>query len=479
MTLNKSRYIHLAIMLILAFGISALPPFGQVTPFGMKAIGVFVSVLYGWIFFDLFWTSIFGFMLIPVLGLNSVAGAIAAGLGNQMLINVLLTMVFAVAIDMAGVTDLIANWMLKRKILRKNPWYLVIGMLLIGAFIGLLGPGMAAIFLLWGITIKVADYCGLKKGDPLLSFMIMMIPVFTMTASFLLPFHGGVLIYAAYLQQVTNVGIPAGSFIIFGVTTVGLIYVLMLLAARFILRLDVSKFMLPESIYEEIENTSSTSKQKVSLVVLIIYIVLLLGASLFTSLPGAAFINKLGVGGISGIATLILAVLNYKGEGYIKFQTVFARVDWNLIFLLSVTYPIADLIKHADAGIMPTIMATVGPIVSQLGAVPFMIASMVILGLVTQVTHNIVLGAMFMPFLLPLCASVGGNMYTLWFILFITLNMAYCTPAGSFQSALVFGHELTERKHAYIYGILLLVATWIVYAVVGIPLGDLVFGGIA
>ena len=40
MTLKKSNYIHLAIMFILAFGISYLPPFGQVTPFGMKAIGV-------------------------------------------------------------------------------------------------------------------------------------------------------------------------------------------------------------------------------------------------------------------------------------------------------------------------------------------------------------------------------------------------------------------------------------------------------
>ena len=163
MILNKSRYIHLAIMLILAFGISALPPFGQVTPFGMKAIGVFVSVLYGWIFFDLFWTSIFGFMLIPVLGLNTVAGAFALGLGDQMIITMLLCMSFALAIDMAGVTDIMANWLLQRKILNKSPWFLVIGILLIGAVIGCFGPAMAAIFLLWSITVKTADFVVSKK----------------------------------------------------------------------------------------------------------------------------------------------------------------------------------------------------------------------------------------------------------------------------------------------------------------------------
>ena len=478
MTLKKSSYIHLAIMFILAFGISYLPPFGQVTPFGMKALAAFISVLYGWIFFDLFWTSIFGFMIIPVLGLNTVAASFAAGLGNQMIINVLLCMAFAVAIDMAGVTDIMANWLLQRKILHKSPWCLVIGILLIGALIGSVGPALAAVFLLWGITIKIANFCGIKKGDPILSFMIMMITVFTMTASFILPFRGSVLIYIAYLMQVTDVGIPTGSFIIYALITISLFYILVILAAKFILRIDASKFVLPEQVLSEIKNAKSTKNQKMSLIVLLIYVVVLLIPSLFTSLPGATFINTLGVGGISAIALLVLGVLNYNGESLISLQKVFARLDWSLFFLLAVTYPIADLLKSADSGIMPTIMATVKPIVATLGAVPFMIVSMIILGLITQVTHNIVLGAMFMPFLLPLCQSIGGNMYTLWFMLFIALNMAYCTPAGSFQAALVFGHDQMERKHAYLYGIMLLIVTFIVYAVVGIPLGNVVFGSL-
>lgn len=35
MILNRSKYVHLLIMFVLAFGISVLPPFGQVTVFGM------------------------------------------------------------------------------------------------------------------------------------------------------------------------------------------------------------------------------------------------------------------------------------------------------------------------------------------------------------------------------------------------------------------------------------------------------------
>lgn len=474
MTLNKGKYIHLAIMFVLTFGISILPPFGQVTVYGMKTIGVFVGVLYGWIAFDLFWSSIYGFIMIAALGLNSVGGAFAAGLGNDMIINVLLSMAFAIAVDMAGVTDVMANWLLKRKIIRKSPWFLICGILIVGGLIGSIGPSLAAIFLLWAITIKIADYCDIKKGDPLLSFMIMMIPAVTMTSTFIFPFRSGTLIFLSYLYQVTDVPFETVPFIVFGIVTIVLIFVLMILACKVLFRLDVSKFNLPESIIREIEKATVNQKQKMSFGILIIYVLVLLLASIL-HFPGSNWINQMGVGGISAIAILALAVMNFEGKGYINLPKLFSKLDWSLLFLLAVTYPIADCLKHEDAGIMPTILTYVTPVVTKLGIIPFMIVCMIILGFVTQVTHNIVLGAIFMPMLLPILESMGGNIYTLWFILFLTLNFAYCTPAGSFQSALVFGNDHMERKHAFALGFVLLFSAFVIFAVVGIPLGNVLF----
>ncbi len=37
MKLSKSKYIHMLFMIALMFGISFCPPFGQITPYGMKA----------------------------------------------------------------------------------------------------------------------------------------------------------------------------------------------------------------------------------------------------------------------------------------------------------------------------------------------------------------------------------------------------------------------------------------------------------
>ena len=44
---NTKSYIHVAIMLALMLGIGYLPPFAQVTPLGMKVLGVFLGLVYG------------------------------------------------------------------------------------------------------------------------------------------------------------------------------------------------------------------------------------------------------------------------------------------------------------------------------------------------------------------------------------------------------------------------------------------------
>lgn len=123
---------------------------------------------------------------------------------------------------------------------------------------------------------------------------------------------------------------------------------------------------------------------------------------------------------------------------------------------------------------MLTVDQAITPIVENMGLTTFMILSTLILGLITQVTHNIVLGAMFITFLCPLCEQLGGNMIVMWFMIFAILNCAYATPAGSMQSAMIFGNDRIIRKQAYIYGFAFLLVTLIVLIAL-IPVGNMLF----
>ena len=78
------------------------------------------------------------------------------------------------------------------------------------------------------------------------------------------------------------------------------------------------------------------------------------------------------------------------------------------------------------------------------------------------------------PFIQFLC-PLSVNPYVMFFVMYFTLNAFYMTPAASFQSAMVHGHEAVNKKYAYIFGITISVIIWIALAVVGIPLGNVLF----
>ena len=52
---NTSYYIHSIIFLLITIGTGFLPTFGGITELGMKVLGVFLGLLYGWIFIGFIW----------------------------------------------------------------------------------------------------------------------------------------------------------------------------------------------------------------------------------------------------------------------------------------------------------------------------------------------------------------------------------------------------------------------------------------
>lgn len=175
----------------------------------------------------------------------------------------------------------------------------------------------------------------------------------------------------------------------------------------------------------------STKAQKIGFAILVVYMLALLLPGIMPTVMGMAALKKIGVVGMSALALLVMAVLVVEGKPLISLEKTFTKhTQWTLILLLAVTFPLGDAIKSADAGIIATSNQIFTPLVSNMGIGTFMILSMAFLGMLTQVTHNIVLGAAFIPLLCPLCESLGGNGIVMWFVLFFMLQCAYITPAA-------------------------------------------------
>lgn len=468
------KYIHCLIMILLTILISSLDPIGSITPYGMQVLGIFVGILYGWIFVDLIWPSIFGFIALGCIGENSIVGMFSSGFGNSALLTVLLTMVFAGALEESGVTVFLSNWFLKKDFFRKTPWFLIIGLLVLSFILGLLQAGLAATFVVWSLIVKISDECHLEKQNHLVSFLLYMVVVVSFTSALIMPFSPGVLMWGAFYPSVLQ--IPYITFIVYVFILVTLVFVLLFIVGKIIFKINPSDFVLSPNLIEELKQEKSTKKQRLSVIFLALYLLALLLPGFFPSFPGMSFLSKAGVVGVSAVTLLLMSLFSVDGKPLIDLEKTFKNhVQWMLILLLAVTFPLRDALQAENAGIMKFVNSFFTPIISNMGLIGFMIVSTVILGVLTQVTHNVILAAAFMPILCPLCDTIGGNSIVMWFLLFIILQCAYITPAASMQAALVHGHERIIKKDAYILGIAFFIIEIVVLSLVGIPLGFALF----
>ena len=159
MSKKMTGIIHFAVMVALYFIVSMLPPFGMVTPLGMKILGAFVAIVYGWIFMDLLFASVFGFLFLGLTGVFTPATAVSAGFSNQTVQTIIIIGAFAAGLNQLGLGELITNFMLSRKIIVGRPWLLVITFCIMGALFGLMNKGLFGILLLYAIVENIGKKC--------------------------------------------------------------------------------------------------------------------------------------------------------------------------------------------------------------------------------------------------------------------------------------------------------------------------------
>lgn len=472
---NKMVYLHIAIMLVLMFGIGFLPPFGQITELGMKVLGCFLGIVYGWIFIDLLWVSFFGFAVLTMTGYAPATAVLAGGFGNATFLMVLLGAAFAECLNQIGVTEGIAYWLLSKKVFIGKPWLLIIALCTCAFLVSLGNGGIAGIFLLWTIIVKIGEISGYKPGAKVLNMLIAFIVYISMTVPSMVPFYGSVILYGGFFTKGIGLPIPVGPMLLSGMIYVIVTIILMLLIAKFVLKIDAAHYTTTEELCEEYAAYKMNKFQKAGLLLLVGYFLVLMLPQIIPTLPGAAFCNSLGVIGWSVLYMTVFAMWrDEKGRSVINVAVCFNKLPWAMLMLLAVTYPLADAMESADVGITATIASTVTPILMRLDVTVLIIAATIFLAIVTQFMHNIVMGAIFLPMIPPIVMQMGGNPYTCFLLMYLALCCAYVTPAGSMMAGMVFGHESMVRKDAYIFGLLFLGVTLAV-SICLIPLWNILF----
>ena len=109
-------YVHMAVFFFLMFGFGYLPTIGTITPIGMKILGIFIGLLYGWSTCGMLWPSLLGMFALGFSGMGSVKEMLAMCFSNDIVIFLLFILILVEMINQCGAANAIVNFFITRKV---------------------------------------------------------------------------------------------------------------------------------------------------------------------------------------------------------------------------------------------------------------------------------------------------------------------------------------------------------------------------
>ncbi len=103
------------------FSVRLLPPVPPLTEQGMALIGIFLGVLYGWIFIEIIWPSMAGMLPLVLIGGLAPEDMLARSFGSPTVVMMFFIFVFCAAINHYGVSKQISLWIITRKFIAGRP----------------------------------------------------------------------------------------------------------------------------------------------------------------------------------------------------------------------------------------------------------------------------------------------------------------------------------------------------------------------
>ena len=473
---STSFYIHNIIMFAVAIVFYFIPPFvDTITPYGMRVVGVFLAVLWGWTFLGFMWPSLFGMGALALAGYpGSFTAVFQAGFSNQMFITIFVMFMLVQYLMDAGLVDYVAGWFMTRKIAEGRPWVLLTLILVGTGFLTMINLGFAAMFIMWAIMYSIFNVLGYKKGDLLVTFMIYGAARCVGLASAILPFMPLPVMFNAWIVNAGGT-FQAVPWMIWSLLFYLVFAVMYIAVGKFVLKLNVQPFIDKKDVVQEVyQMKAMTKQQKIAAISMVIFLAVALIPSFMPVSPLQAKLAGFGaVGGVI-VVVVITSLLRIDGKPITNWShNIKYGMNWDLLIMFALTTPLGNALEGADAGIIPTIIAYLMPILNSISPVMFIVVVLGFFVIFTQIAHNVVLIIALSPTLLNLAVALGINPSLLAAGICVIAQAAFMTPAASSPSAAVFGNtEWVDSKQAYIVGTIIVVLA-IISAAICYPLGSM------
>lgn len=162
---SVSYIINSVITIVLMFGFGFLPPIGDITPVGMKVLGVFLGLVYGYSACDIIWPSLMAVLAYGLCGYTTMADAITSMMGHNVVFQTLVGFISAGALTYYGFGKWFVRKTLSMKIFKGRPMFYVCSFFVIFGLSSIVVNQIVLSIMLYGIWLDIAENCGYEKNS--------------------------------------------------------------------------------------------------------------------------------------------------------------------------------------------------------------------------------------------------------------------------------------------------------------------------
>lgn len=474
------KWIVIIVSLFLMFFNELIPPIMGLNTLGMSILCIFAGTMALLLIVDLNWPLLLSILAYGKCGVYTVNEAISMSLGNSVFWFVALSGLLIVALERSGVIKRIALWFLTRPFNKGHPWRFVGSLFLSAMLIGSIMDPTALIILFAALTEEVLKLLGHKKGDRFGELLMIGILVFVGISYGITPIgHPVPVMMISMFSEIEAVNFL--HYCINGLAVGAVYFVIVMLLMRFVFKLDVSSLKeFDPSLLNSIEIPKLDKKGKISCGVYIGVIILwLLPSFVQNILPDVySTLNAFGTTMPLLLGLVVLNVVHVDGKPVMSFGASLKETPWMACIPSAAAMLIGGSLSHADAGITDAIANTLGPSLSQVSPMLFVVIMCLLCTVMTNFSSDMVTSVLFATISVTLISSgviQGVNITGLCVAIGICASCAYATPPGAAYAAIIAGNGWVRVKKQLLDGGLCGIVASLSCSLVGYNIAALLF----
>lgn len=483
---SSRKVILMGIAFLLIFFARFLPHPAAMSPSAMQVLGIFIGTLILWLSVGVHWPSALclgalGF--VPELNFSNV---LSGSMGSQIFTFLIFTFMCSYTLSKTPFVRRAALWFIARKLARKNPWWFC-ALYFASMFCMALIMSPTVLFVAYlSISEEIFALLGLKKGDKLASMIMVGQTLSCCLGSAATPIaHDGPILGLGLYEAATGQSISYASYIGFGLPLAFLVFVLMLLVFRFLLKPDLKPLRDLNLAQLEATQEPMSRDEGIVLAVFLGVVALWVFPGIFKSIfPGvSAYISGLGLTMPPLLGVVLLCVLHGRdGKPLMDYNDALQHgVSWTCCIMAAAVLALSSALSNEEIGFTLFINQAIQPVIA--GLAPALIIGLLLLwsGVLTNICSNLVTITLVLSVGLPLCASSGGAISGAAVAGLVSFMGAFAvaTPSAQPLVAMGVGRGYVQLGMLIRYGYLLVILAAVLGIAVGYPLAKVLMAGLA